>query len=468
VVSVVEVGEGAIDWLLGGLPGPAVPYGRETSVPGLCQAELILLEVYSDNCPACHRLKPALSQAAAAFQDRSSVLFVAVDGPANPAFLERLDVQWYPTLKLIHRKRNMLWDWPVIPRGGLTAADIVAVVEKYLDTPSFPPGVEAAGVPLEQTGEGGGEDGGEGKGEDAQMGGAEGGNESNGPIHVASDGPHKEMSDVEGGGGGHTAPLFSRSARRKVGNEEEDESQRGSRGKERGERIAEDPCTSSSVPPDRNPPPPAQGQAPHDEHQDPPAHDLEEGRLAQDQLAVKRTQLLKSLAEGPPSEPPPSFSQLSQFRRARRCPRDLVSRRRWVSAREIFKALGCHDEASCRALSRSQRQDREEPPHLILLGGGMGAGKTTLKKMVSQSDFWRRHGQNVVSVEADHFKEIDPVYQLLTRLNQPKASEAVHTYSTQAAEELFLSALKFKRDIIFDSTLGKKYRTEERRMAKAG
>jgi signal recognition particle GTPase len=145
-----------------------------------------------------------------------------------------------------------------------------------------------------------------------------------------------------------------------------------------------------------------------------------------------------------------------------------VSRRRWVSAREIFKALGCHDEASCRALSRSQRQDREEPPHLILLGGGMGAGKTTLKKMVSQSDFWRRHGQNVVSVEADHFKEIDPVYQLLTRLNQPKASEAVHTYSTQAAEELFLSALKFKRDIIFDSTLGKKYRTEERRMAKAG
>jgi len=35
-----------------------------------------------------------------------------------------------------------------------------------------------------------------------------------------------------------------------------------------------------------------------------------------------------------------------------------------------------------------------------------------------------------------------------------KASEKVHRYSTQAAEELFLSALKFRRGIILDSTLG--------------
>jgi hypothetical protein len=37
-------------------------------------------------------------------------------------------------------------------------------------------------------------------------------------------------------------------------------------------------------------------------------------------------------------------------------------------------------------------------------GGGMGAGKTTLKRMVMQSEFYRRYGNSVVAVEADHFK----------------------------------------------------------------
>lgn len=36
--------------------------------------------------------------------------------------------------------------------------------------------------------------------------------------------------------------------------------------------------------------------------------------------------------------------------------------------KQIFRSLGCADEASCRALTRSHDQDRgEEPPHLILL-----------------------------------------------------------------------------------------------------
>lgn len=34
----------------------------------------------------------------------------------------------------------------------------------------------------------------------------------------------------------------------------------------------------------------------------------------------------------------------------------------------------------------------------------MGAGKTTLKKMVMQSEFYRRYGHGVVAVEADHMK----------------------------------------------------------------
>ncbi len=42
---------------------------------------------------------------------------------------------------------------------------------------------------------------------------------------------------------------------------------------------------------------------------------------------------------------------------------------------EIFRALGCADEASCRALTRSHDQGRgEEPPHLILLVRGKRGG----------------------------------------------------------------------------------------------
>lgn len=110
---------------------------------------------------------------------------------------------------------------------------------------------------------------------------------------------------------------------------------------------------------------------------------------------------------------------------------------------QMYRSLGCSDEGSCRALTRSHDQDQgEEPPHLILLvrrekggcvitdrsidrchdgpsirsplrvytdprkhqGGGMGAGKTTLKKMVMASEFYRRYGHGVVAVEADHMK----------------------------------------------------------------
>lgn len=37
-------------------------------------------------------------------------------------------------------------------------------------------------------------------------------------------------------------------------------------------------------------------------------------------------------------------------------------------ANQMYRSLGCSDEGSCRALTRSHDQDQgEEPPHLILL-----------------------------------------------------------------------------------------------------
>lgn len=37
------------------------------------------------------------------------MLICAVEGPANPSFLERLDVQWYPTLKIVDRASKTVW-----------------------------------------------------------------------------------------------------------------------------------------------------------------------------------------------------------------------------------------------------------------------------------------------------------------------------------------------------------------------
>ena len=381
---VVEVGEDAIDLLLGGLPGAAVEHGRKASIPGLTQAEIILLEVQSDHCPACTRLAPTLQQVAQHFKDRPEVLLVCVNGPANPAFLERLDVQFFPTLKCLDRRSQTMWDWPPLPAGGPSAADVIALLETYLARSALP-ALGVVGTPLQQS-----------------------------IVVESGNGNKTATATAETKDGKRAASLSSSSS---SGSEEEEE-----------DASASATATDAFAAPEPS------------------------------QLPTKKKQkqkhlLLEQLAEVPPDDQPPSFEELSQLKNELVCTRDLASRRKWVSAMEIFRALGCHDETSCRALTRSHDKATDEPPHLILLGGGMGSGKTTLKKMVTQTEFWRRHGQNVVSVEADHFKSVDPVYQLLTRANLPKASEHVHHYSTQAAEELFLSALKFRRDVVFDSTL---------------
>ncbi|GAB5035525.1 p-loop containing nucleoside triphosphate hydrolases superfamily protein [Nannochloropsis oceanica] len=378
--SVIEINEGGIDLLLSGLPGPAVQNGRQTTIPNLEQAELILLEVHSDHCPACRRLAPSLATAAAHYRDNPSVLFVTVNGPENPAFLERLDVQWFPTLKVIHRKSNMLWDWPPLPVGGLESEEIIKRMGEWLAQPSSLSASGVDGVLMDQQGyyEDGekGRDGGEG-GEDG-----EGRGEGGASRAAAAVGPPPGVS-----------------------NDDEDQAKEGEGDTKRVEKNgAATPSpphsTSSTFPPSlpflqkRKPSSSSPcAKPPKKTHLDtilnrPP------GAAAADAAAVA--------SQVPHDDQPPSFDQISQLHTELSCRRDLASRRKW---------------------------------------------------MVSQTEFWRKHGQHVVSVEADHFKAIDPVYQLLTRAKLPKASEQVHNYSTQAAEELFLSALKFRRDIIFDSTL---------------
>jgi thiol-disulfide isomerase/thioredoxin len=124
--------------------------------------------------------------------------------------------------------------------------------------------------------------------------------------------------------------------------------------------------------------------------------------------------------------------------------------------RQIDDALGaCPQNASCSPsdLSGSRCQvASDRAPVAILLGGGMGSGKTSSVRQLSQTNFWQERGSNVVVVEADAFKMTDPVFLSLNAIGVTSA-HGVHTKSVERAEELFLLATRDRRDVIFDGTM---------------
>jgi len=103
-----------------------------------------------------------------------------------------------------------------------------------------------------------------------------------------------------------------------------------------------------------------------------------------------------------------------------------------------------------------RRYSQGRPPVLLMIGGGMSAGKSTaVKTMLSTSEFWKSHQESAVTVEADRFKIHDPVFRALTKTFHMggTAAKLVHSHSTEAAEKLFIHAVNDARDIIFDGTM---------------
>lgn len=58
----------------------------------------------------------------------------------------------------------------------------------------------------------------------------------------------------------------------------------------------------------------------------------------------------------------------------------------------------------------------QRSPVLLLMGGGMGAGKSTVLKDILKQPFWLEAVANAVVVEADAFKETDVIYRALSPL----------------------------------------------------
>lgn len=96
-------------------------------------------------------------------------------------------------------------------------------------------------------------------------------------------------------------------------------------------------------------------------------------------------------------------------------------------------------------------------PVLLLVGGGMGAGKSSIVKNLTKCSFWSHAAKNAVLVEADAFKDTDLIYQALRSdhayREMLEIAEHVHKASTDAASSLLVAALNEGRDIIFDGTM---------------
>ncbi|XP_047311662.1 calmodulin calcium-dependent NAD kinase-like [Impatiens glandulifera] len=133
--------------------------------------------------------------------------------------------------------------------------------------------------------------------------------------------------------------------------------------------------------------------------------------------------------------------------------KELKITRMFSTLVDEMKAIG---ESNCTEVmvpvAHSQRS-----PVLLFMGGGMGAGKSTVLKDIKNEPFWSGAAGNAVMVEADAFKETDVIYQALNSKGHHQdmlsTSELVHQSSTNAASSLLVTALNEGRDVIMDGTL---------------
>lgn len=132
----------------------------------------------------------------------------------------------------------------------------------------------------------------------------------------------------------------------------------------------------------------------------------------------------------------------------------LSTERNEILSSRIESAIHCGSASSCviKEPETHSSENDASPPLCVLLGGGMGAGKTTVINLISSTQFWKRYGDGIVVVEADAFKMTDPLFQVLANVT-PLASRIVHHDSLEAAEELFVKAVNCRRSIVFDGTL---------------
>ncbi|EPS63235.1 hypothetical protein M569_11553 [Genlisea aurea] len=143
--------------------------------------------------------------------------------------------------------------------------------------------------------------------------------------------------------------------------------------------------------------------------------------------------------------------------RFERVTRNLKVTRVFNTLVEEMRAIGLVslDDSQCTDVMVPMAH-KDRSPVLLLMGGGMGAGKSTVLKDILKEPFWAGASGNAVIIEADAFKESDVIYQALNSQGHHdllRTAELVHQSSTDAASSLLVTALNEGRDVIMDGTL---------------
>ncbi|KAJ4967742.1 hypothetical protein NE237_014443 [Protea cynaroides] len=140
-----------------------------------------------------------------------------------------------------------------------------------------------------------------------------------------------------------------------------------------------------------------------------------------------------------------------------RVTKDLKVTRLFSTLVREMKAIGItsNDDSHCTDVMVPAALS-ERSPVLLLMGGGMGAGKSTVLKEILKESFWVGAAGKTVVVEADAFKETDVIYRALSSkgpYDMLQIAELVHQSSTDAASSLLVTVLNEGRDVILDGTL---------------
>uniref|UniRef100_A0A452ZHR0 Zeta toxin domain-containing protein n=1 Tax=Aegilops tauschii subsp. strangulata TaxID=200361 RepID=A0A452ZHR0_AEGTS len=150
--------------------------------------------------------------------------------------------------------------------------------------------------------------------------------------------------------------------------------------------------------------------------------------------------------------------EATRSQRFERVTRNLKVTRLFSTLVEELKAIGLSPQgpAQCSdVMVPVAHCDRS--PVLLLMGGGMGAGKSTVLKDILKESFWSGAAANAVVVEADAFKETDVIYRAISSRGHHndmlQTAELVHQSSMDAASSLLVTALNEGRDVIMDGTL---------------
>ena len=113
---------------------------------------------------------------------------------------------------------------------------------------------------------------------------------------------------------------------------------------------------------------------------------------------------------------------MDRKQRFERVTRDLKVTRVFSTLVEEMKAIGGiaangggGDDARCTDVMAPVAHS-ERSPVLLLMGGGMGAGKSTVLKEIREEALWATAGANAVVVEADAFKETDVIYRAISSM----------------------------------------------------